>query len=826
MAGVNFKSLQRLQYWQGQALRPDDFNTQLDSAEQLRWWHNRSAHGAFGVGFGLHVDPDFTVHCGLAYDCFGRELVVPVDRKDLKPADGEQYLELTYCGMQWIPPDRASRTSGVLLAHASGGVLDPKFRVVQARALSRPRLASGATPPGNTLWQKIKNSSGASIGLQVRIDTSAAGFTSVPLYFVSPVWSSPNAQFTPPYFSIADAAPDGFTARLLLQGIGEESFHIASAFPTVSQVDWTSQTAANLVSKDVVARLLPRVDKALHIDSLGAAGVLNLAGDPNTLELKLNGRVALLGFPNAVPVQPSPQAIHVVDATPFPLPATILRRERPAAGAAAIVDQVLPGKLVLPKTSVSTIPGDHLDVLIAGGDVFKVEPDGVTVTFTGPTALKANSIVIRTSTAIETEIPVGVDSLIAADGSKVKLKAAIPTLAKDDVLGLAAPGAKVTGSVETLVTAQPDRFAQGDMLRAAGGATAILAGRVGSTLLLSEPVNVAAGGESVSIGNVDAKSTLTETPADAHSVKVSNPNAFAVNDTVTLRDGTTPGAIAFAKVLTTGSLMTLDKPLTGAKKGDVVAAIRFGAFSLITAASPLTVADASVFRVGDLVAAIDGARIDCGEIAAIIPGVSPAGVLVLKTAVSSMTAGKTLGVLFPETVASINAVSVSSITIDAGPIAPQAGWFAGHIARWIDASAPVRLNAFPDGTLPGDSLGYAALTPSQPVLRFASDAKVGQFTFLTLSGSDEITRANQSVFVFVNSIDATRQAILDSLAVNFMLRPEEISAIGGFSAALADDFAAYAQAQGLSLCWLGCQMPASPPPDCPGIRDKGPCACQ
>jgi hypothetical protein len=41
--------IERLRYWQGQKLRSRDFRDQMEMAAQLRWWHNRALHQAFGV---------------------------------------------------------------------------------------------------------------------------------------------------------------------------------------------------------------------------------------------------------------------------------------------------------------------------------------------------------------------------------------------------------------------------------------------------------------------------------------------------------------------------------------------------------------------------------------------------------------------------------------------------------------------------------------------------------------------------------------------------------------------------------------------------------
>src|SRR5918912_56411 len=76
--------IERLRYWQGQKLGSRDFRDQALIEAQLRWWHNRALHNAFGVSRGLQVTrvPDadaftaLSVARGLAYDCYGRELLL------------------------------------------------------------------------------------------------------------------------------------------------------------------------------------------------------------------------------------------------------------------------------------------------------------------------------------------------------------------------------------------------------------------------------------------------------------------------------------------------------------------------------------------------------------------------------------------------------------------------------------------------------------------------------------------------------------------------------------------------------------------------------
>src|SRR5262249_23851380 len=49
------RDLERLRYWQGQMLRSRDFRDQAAQQAELRWWHNRALHNAYGVVAGLGV---------------------------------------------------------------------------------------------------------------------------------------------------------------------------------------------------------------------------------------------------------------------------------------------------------------------------------------------------------------------------------------------------------------------------------------------------------------------------------------------------------------------------------------------------------------------------------------------------------------------------------------------------------------------------------------------------------------------------------------------------------------------------------------------------
>jgi hypothetical protein len=266
--------LERLRYWQGQRLRARDFRDQLAIEAQLRQWHNRALHSVYGVSMGFIVSAvpangtlrALQVTCGLAYDCFGRGLILQGTREipvpPAPPPEGNRqvttltlllrykeetprpqrhgqaasYLPCFDPGFEgepdlvWRKSDHVQVTNGVPIAQVNfdnqTASLDQQFKVPLSRPLARPHLASGETLPGHTVWEAwfldspVIGRPAPVIGLQTSIDTSAAGFTQTPCYFAWLQGSLVDGQGQPllcPYFAnIAAASPTGFIFRLLL----------------------------------------------------------------------------------------------------------------------------------------------------------------------------------------------------------------------------------------------------------------------------------------------------------------------------------------------------------------------------------------------------------------------------------------------------------------------------------------------------------------------------------------------------------------------------------------------------------------------------------
>src|SRR5690606_13660917 len=127
---------ERQRYWHGQLLRSTDLGDQLVQEAQLRWWHNRAIHNAYGVVAGLTVE-EFTpppyewldVRPGLAYALYGRELWLGRPERVRVP--------------------RVIRTGGLTLLAAYPGPLPA--RVAPDPACPPP--ATGASQPPDLVWK-------------------------------------------------------------------------------------------------------------------------------------------------------------------------------------------------------------------------------------------------------------------------------------------------------------------------------------------------------------------------------------------------------------------------------------------------------------------------------------------------------------------------------------------------------------------------------------------------------------------------------------------------------------------------------------------------
>ncbi len=327
--------VERFRYWQGQALRSQDFRAQLAVEAELGWWHNRALHSAYGVRSGFVVTTiaesddiiGVKLNCGIAYDCYGRTLILQVSRELPLPTVGSSLVKEATLIVRYkekstfhrngeafsasspieepefvwifgrdfdpttgVPLARVSYQSKASLATLPVGVkfegalskkirhdtnrkeliftgvmsddegkrlkdlstdtpyrdsvdklfessqhvpkLDHDFAFPVSRPLARPRVGNGITVAGDTPWEvwteNTINLRGRieplPIGMQVTIDTSAAGFTETPCYFArleGVLWSRTNTEFFPvPITHIDREKANQFRFRLWLPPMG------------------------------------------------------------------------------------------------------------------------------------------------------------------------------------------------------------------------------------------------------------------------------------------------------------------------------------------------------------------------------------------------------------------------------------------------------------------------------------------------------------------------------------------------------------------------------------------------------------------------------
>ncbi len=286
---------ERFIYRQGQLLASRDFRDQQRMEEARRWMHNSASHNAWGVAIGYEfllsgTNPAnwdageiLTIYPGIAYDCFGRELiltrpaqfnrdVIPIEQSNLrKDLPGQTiFLVLRYqdamrkgsdvnClgspnSMESAPPLLLWKPKSEVCYGLEVPILFVTFRgrrasiqpisANRARPQARPKIASGQTVPGLTAWTswEIPHSPPIELGLQVKIDTHDAGFQQTPCYFA---WLSGSLSLTfndelvrfplPAFISLTKEKPDEFTFRALLFQSSQSSGQLSGIRAVMAQ---------------------------------------------------------------------------------------------------------------------------------------------------------------------------------------------------------------------------------------------------------------------------------------------------------------------------------------------------------------------------------------------------------------------------------------------------------------------------------------------------------------------------------------------------------------------------------------------------------------
>ena len=129
--------LQRLRFWQGQKLLSRDFRDQVSYESELRWWHNRALHNAYGVSYGFQVTFDDThveINCGVAYDCYGRELILQAPKRMAVPEPDKGFERMTLVAGIAAADQHISRREVLMgTVDCSSNRMAPTFQWKQSR---------------------------------------------------------------------------------------------------------------------------------------------------------------------------------------------------------------------------------------------------------------------------------------------------------------------------------------------------------------------------------------------------------------------------------------------------------------------------------------------------------------------------------------------------------------------------------------------------------------------------------------------------------------------------------------------------------------------
>jgi hypothetical protein len=232
MSSFQRRDLERLRHYKGEMLSSRDLRDQMAINDQLRWWHARAAHGAYGVAAGYEVDVvastattlTVKVHrnkenedgLGVAYDCYGRELIMNrkevlltrefaakpltlvVQRRDVRSLQGAGRIAgacltdapglINDCiAFDWVDGHEIGPADGVPIAYIDG-FAQKVNSALPSQGISRlPIVERHETELGNPKWEAWEVGAGKTVktfvGIEVYVDTTIGRFTERPCYF-------------------------------------------------------------------------------------------------------------------------------------------------------------------------------------------------------------------------------------------------------------------------------------------------------------------------------------------------------------------------------------------------------------------------------------------------------------------------------------------------------------------------------------------------------------------------------------------------------------------------------------------------------------------
>ncbi|HTV22306.1 MAG TPA: hypothetical protein VMG12_26645, partial [Polyangiaceae bacterium] len=330
-------------------------------------------------------------------------LILPEDRSILLPSDLTEEKRLLVLVahssdpagvvLRWYRARDWDARQGVALgrfARVSGRAeQDGSFRPVVARPLARPHTFSGQTIPGETAWQPWIDGSDE-LGVQVRVDTSAAGFSARPHYFAEAIAGNVEGSLHPSWFaSISEPTDLGFTLRLLLRGIAVQGLKLADPHQRVTKAEslnsFTLEGDGELKKADPVVRLLPVMHLASLVESLPSGGPVSLDGAVPAPDGEGRLGVCMLprtGTVDTVSDREGPFAVRAGIQSVSPNDVLLLSSDAPNAEGLVTVIDIVDGAdgslLVLNQLPANAKMGDRFGLVGGGSAIEKV--DGVTVT--------------------------------------------------------------------------------------------------------------------------------------------------------------------------------------------------------------------------------------------------------------------------------------------------------------------------------------------------------------------------------------------------------------------------------------------------------------
>jgi len=562
--------LERVRYWQGQLLASGDLELQMRVVAELRRLHNQAVHSAYGIAIGLSAkkiaEDSVALTCGLAYDCSGRELIVPEETEvplPSAPFTVPQLLTLAYntaagrATLQWQPQRAPMANDAVAIARLLPAPprLDPEFRPVIARPLARPQIVAGETVPGDTAWETwedkttigLQSERKTTIGLQSIVDTSAAGFTTTPNYFAEAV--SDSSQFVPAWFtSIADPQPDRFTLRLFMNGITREAFEILDPKAQVAEMPAvngpvTLDSGNVFEQNDIVSRLLPIAETVSMVTELTEPTAtldrpLSPFTDPkqvafgNPPRLVTVNTITLLKR-NKVTQLPSGMTVHVDQTDSFRV-GDLVAKMLPNGGFSepVQVQRITATTLTLKPVLAELAPKD-----VIGAADFRVRAtvlnvSGNTVTVANAALFPQDSFVARLD---DTYTPTGSAKVTSSSGTSLALDPAISALVPGDILALCSfpvmvnvQSADKNGTnlqVDTAGAIKP-----GDVVACAGRpGISIVASAAGTTVELAGTIEGIAANDKLSVVTVSGVVNVTPTTKD-EQVTLDKDNRVRIGD--------------------------------------------------------------------------------------------------------------------------------------------------------------------------------------------------------------------------------------------------------------------------------------------------------